>query len=227
MKKYFVRILMLLIIVISGCGKDSAYIDKVKKLNYNGLPVEEEMQRVSDILEVREDEIYKNLCNVSIMDGSLIVRYINDNDLKYNLRKKFTEAYNGKIVSYDYSDVAPRVITNEFLEYIKSGKIDDLTPPKVEIEWEIEGNTEYGKVILVKSKNYKIRIETIDNGDFPEIYSVKYYNKKDETISVDDINQIIYSLNRIVEIRDKVFEKALNQRISIENLNEDNIKFAY
>ena len=58
-------------------------------------------------------------------------------------------------------------------------KMPNVAPEN--IKWEVEGETSTGKVILASKGNVVVKLETIDNGDYVEIYDTDiktYINNK-------------------------------------------------
>lgn len=41
--------------------------------------------------------------------------------------------------------------------------------------------------MVAKIKNYKLKIETLDNGDYPKFYRTTYYDKNGKEISHEEI----------------------------------------
>lgn len=59
-----------------------------------------------------------------------------------------------------------------------------VMPKKSKLDWDIEGKTDSGKVVVASNKEYEVKIPTFQNGDYIQLYAedMEVYSKKSKKL---------------------------------------------
>lgn len=174
MKKIImISVMVTMLLGFGGCfNNDEAYIETVKGLTFdNGDTVE-------DIVKYKLTGT-----GLAIMNHGVVEKI--DNFFVFNETGEYVLA--SSYASKEIAEIAKRA---------NYTSIDTLPP----LNWEVEGETNNGKVIIATSKYGKVMMTTIDNGDYVSINldNIEQVNYNESYVSDETIASHVF-LNNIMK----------------------------
>lgn len=179
--KKIINIVMVLLIVFAftGCSNDEEYIESVKGITFDN------------------GETVKDIVNDYLLATDLVIR--NEGRIKYTLSKDSWD-YNATRLEFKGSrDSIPSY--EMYFERIAAGANTagyEVLYDEPEYNWVIEGKTSTGRIIIVTSKYGKMKMTTIDDGDYITMYK-------------NSIKAVPYKGNKIVGSFDRRMALLINR----------------
>lgn len=162
------------------------------------------------------DEDYINTTkSITSSEGQTIEQYVN-NIIKAGEMSKANEI----LKIYDEEMITALAFVNKeeglyFLEKVKIKVPEDIGT----VNWEIEGKTKKGKVIVASNENIKVKIETEKDGDYIRINEEKIFvtNKSNNKIITQEELNVALAIYDLANRCDYRTPKRFNEKEILEN----------